>query len=97
MRWRGHFPVPPTGLVLTPAITDAQGRIYFAAGTHWSNPPASGEFAEVIALNPDGTLYWRLPISHSPDRGSGLALAADGTLYVTGFFNAGMDVLFGIK
>jgi len=57
LRW--SFPTTAPMSVQTPALIDSTGHIFFAAGTNPFNPPVSGESAELIALNPDGILYWR--------------------------------------
>jgi large repetitive protein len=70
----------PTGLSL-----GDDGRIYFAT--------RAAEYFQLMALNPDGTLEWRLDLP-TPAGGGAPAIAADGSIYLGlngGLFAAGPD------
>jgi outer membrane protein assembly factor BamB len=82
------FPYPdPADVLPAQIVVDDEGRIYVAES---SSPlaPAPGRY-EIDAVDPDGSLVWRVPFE-SPV--SNLALAADGTLWALGQVNADSGV-----
>jgi len=78
-------------------LIDANGRAYFGTGTNPFNPPTSGEAAELLVLNPDGSLFWRLSLPPSPFPPGALALSQDGTLYAVITRNGNRDLLVAIR
>jgi len=78
LEWRFAYAGSSTG---TPTIAP-DGTVYFTAGTRANTLDASGEARSLFALTPQGTQRWQ---HDSAARvASDVALAADGTVYVSG-------------
>jgi uncharacterized protein (TIGR03437 family) len=77
----------PNGAVSTTIQMDSAGNIYVAGYTM----PASAQDAFVAKLSPDGSkvIYFTTLAGSQQDQATGLALAADGSAYITGNTQSG--------
>jgi hypothetical protein len=76
------LPMLPSGAVSTTVQLDSAGNIYVAGYTKL----ASAQDAFVAKLSPDGSkvIYFTTLAGSQQDQATGLALAADGSAYITG-------------
>lgn len=86
------YPSQPAGTVLTAAQVDSAGNIYLAGWTPPINIQNGGLLYHsfVAKLAPDGSQIYKTVLAGSKnDQAGSIALAADGSLYVTGFTGSG--------
>ncbi len=77
--------IPSSGIGAPPAV-GPDGTLYF--GSWATSRPEEIEYTHIYAVNPDGSLKWKLPIYHPQDAGAGVwvppVLDRNGNVYVYG-------------